>query len=59
MWVTSAESVENADVSVVVYGDKGNSGRIVLGKAKDKELFRSGNIDEFKVSANSSFSILL
>jgi hypothetical protein len=49
MWVTSSESAENADVAVVVYGDKGSSGRIILGKARDKELFRAGNMDEFKV----------
>ena len=53
MWVTSAESAENADVAVVVYGSKGSSGRIILGKARDKELFKEGNIDEFKVSTLS------
>ena len=49
--MTSAESSENADVAVVVYGDKGSSGRIFLGKAKNTELFRGGNVDEFKVGA--------
>ncbi|ELT98105.1 hypothetical protein CAPTEDRAFT_225952 [Capitella teleta] len=53
LWVTSAESAENADVAVVVYGDQGSSGRIILGKAKDSELFRAGNVDEFKVNLES------
>ena len=50
MWVTSAENCENSQVVVVIYGDKGNSGPIILGSSQDAGLFQQGNVDEFKVN---------
>ena len=38
----------NANVSLTVYGHKGNSGPIPLGYG-DGSTFQSGNIDEFEV----------
>ena len=49
VFVTTDESNDGGDVTMVVYGDKGNSGPIVLGKATDSGLFSAGNLDEFKV----------
>ena len=50
MWVTSAETCENAQVVVVIYGDKGNSGPIILGTSDEAGLFQQNNVDEFKVN---------
>jgi len=49
VFVTTDESNDGGDVTMVVYGDKANSGPIVLGKATDNGLFSAGNLDEFKV----------
>ena len=52
MWVTTNElpaAGTKAQVSITVYGHKGNSGPIPLGNA-DGETFEAGNIDEFEVS---------
>ena len=53
MFVTTDEINDGGDVIMVVYGDKGNSGPIVLGKATDSGLFSAGNLDEFKVVMHS------
>lgn len=47
--VSSLETLENADVAIVVYGDKGNSGPIILGAPPGKSIFVAGNNDEFRV----------
>jgi len=44
----SAETARNANVSLVVYGDKLTSEPIILGQSANG-LFQAGNIDEFKV----------
>lgn len=41
---------ENADVALVVYGDLGQSGSILLGAPPGKKIFTAGNNDEFRVS---------
>eukprot|EP00108_Taenia_solium_P009539 TsM_000358000 transcript=TsM_000358000 gene=TsM_000358000 len=47
----TSESAFNADIVLVVYGTRGNSGPIIIGTSDcEKCLFRAGNIDEFKVS---------
>ena len=51
VWVTTNELPSSgtvSQVSVTVYGHKGNSGPIPLGNA-DGETFAAGNIDEFEV----------
>ncbi|KAJ8306151.1 hypothetical protein KUTeg_016696 [Tegillarca granosa] len=48
--VSSLETLENADVAIVVYGDKGNSGPIILGAPPGKSLFVAGNNDEFRAN---------
>ena len=48
--VTTEESGKHGNVVMVAYGDKGNSGQIMLGKCGNKKLFNAGNVDEFKVS---------
>ncbi len=40
-----------------MYGDKGNSGQIMLGKCGTKHMFKSGNVDEFKVRSNELFAV--
>ena len=47
VWITTAESASGCRVAMVAYGDRGNSGPILLGDAN--ELFQAGNKDEFKV----------
>ena len=47
--VTTEESGKHGNVVMVAYGDKGNSGQIMLGKCGNKKLFNAGNVDEFKV----------
>jgi len=42
----------NADVALVAYGDRGNSGPIILGAPPGKKIFQDGNEDEFRVSDN-------
>ena len=52
VWVTTNDhpsASSHAQVTLTVYGHKGNSGPIPLGYA-DGETFQSGNIDEFEVS---------
>ena len=51
VWVTTNElpsAGTQAQVSITVYGYKGNSGPIPLGYAKG-ETFQAGNIDEYEV----------
>lgn len=40
----------NADVALVAYGERGNSGPIILGAPPGKKIFQDGNEDEFRVS---------
>ena len=47
--MTTEESGKHGNVVMVAYGDKGNSGQIMLGKCGNKKLFNAGNVDEFKV----------
>lgn len=47
--VSTSESAQNGEVAIVVYGDKGSSGQIVLGSPNVNNLFQKGNLDEFKV----------
>jgi len=51
--LTTAESAKSADIALVIYGDHGNSGLIILGSSGSKGLFQSGNTDEFKVKIHS------
>ncbi|VDK24153.1 unnamed protein product [Taenia asiatica] len=47
----TSESAFNADIVLVVYGTRGNSGPIIIRTSDcEKRLFRAGNIDEFKLS---------
>ena len=58
VWVTTSDQPSagtDAQVTLTVYGSRGNSGPIPLGYA-DGETFQSGNIDEFEV--NSLLSLL-
>lgn len=55
MWVSTEEAGQNANVVMVAYGDKGNSGQIMLGKCGSKKLFNAGNVDEFKVTRLTMF----
>ena len=48
IWIDTADNAYYCQVSMVVYGEHGNSGPIVLGKS-GKDLFLSGNQDQFKV----------
>ena len=48
--MTTIEQLVNADVSLVCYGDLGNSGPIILGAPPGKLIFQDGNEDEFRVS---------
>ncbi|XP_069127319.1 uncharacterized protein [Argopecten irradians] len=45
--IGSLESLQNGDLALVVYGDRGNSGAIQLG-APGKDIFQKGNKDEFR-----------
>lgn len=47
--VSTLETIQNGEVALVVYGDRGNSGPIQLG-APGKSIFLTGNKDEFRVS---------
>ena len=44
----TAETARNANVALVVYGDKQSSEPIILGQSVNG-LFQAGNIDEFRV----------
>ncbi|XP_046584646.1 LOW QUALITY PROTEIN: lipoxygenase homology domain-containing protein 1-like [Haliotis rubra] len=47
--VSSSESLENGEVAIVAYGDRGCSGAIILaGPAQNGTLFQTGSNDEFK-----------
>ncbi|XP_071154983.1 lipoxygenase homology domain-containing protein 1-like isoform X1 [Mytilus edulis] len=49
--VSTLESLdENADVALVVYGDLGQSGSILLGAPPGKKIFTAGNNDEFRAN---------
>ncbi|XP_012939779.1 lipoxygenase homology domain-containing protein 1 isoform X2 [Aplysia californica] len=49
--VSTTESMEQGKVALVVFGDKGNSGPIILqGPTENGPLFKAGNSDEFKVN---------
>lgn len=56
VWVSTAETATNADVGLVVYGDKSNSGMIIIGSSGSKTLFQADNTDEFKVRCFKRFS---
>ncbi|ESO92329.1 hypothetical protein LOTGIDRAFT_121069, partial [Lottia gigantea] len=46
--VSTAESLENGNVSLVAYGDKGNTGPISLAApTQNGPIFQSGSVDEF------------
>ena len=48
--VSTSESLEHGQVALVVFGNKGTSGPILLqGPQENGPLFKSGNSDEFKV----------
>ena len=51
VWVTSTEKADSCEVAMVVYGDDGCTGPIILGKSG--KLFQAGNQDEFKVIKNN------
>ena len=59
LWVTSDEDLVHGNVTLVVYGDSGNSGPIVLGGEGQKHLFRKDNKDIFKVGWELSLSLSL
>ena len=46
-----------AQVTITVYGHKGNTGPLSLGEA-DGETFQSGHIDEFDVSCKTLHTTL-
>ncbi|KAL3869892.1 hypothetical protein ACJMK2_042519 [Sinanodonta woodiana] len=48
--VSSEETLDDADVALVAYGNKGNSGRIILGAPPGKKIFQGGNEDEFRAN---------
>jgi hypothetical protein len=48
----------SAQVSMQIYGDKGNSGIVPLGDG-DGETFQRGHIDEFEVCSRSSSACIL
>ena len=52
--VATEESAYTSRVALVVYGEDGNSGEIVLGEAGQSGIFQSGNQDQFKVSVAGS-----
>ncbi|XP_055956181.1 lipoxygenase homology domain-containing protein 1 [Patella vulgata] len=58
MWkitVSSAETLKNGDVSLVAYGDKGNTGPITLAApAKNGPIFQSGSVDEFTANLSKA-----
>lgn len=48
--MSTINELTNGDVALVAYGDKGNSGPIILGAPPGKQIFQDGNEDEFRVS---------
>ena len=54
--MATEESAYTSRVALVVYGEDGNSGEIVLGEAGQSGIFQSGNQDQFKVSVAGSRS---
>ena len=60
VWVTTNElpaAGTEAQVTLTVYGHKGNSGPIPLGYI-DGQTFQAGNIDEFEVSETDVIVVL-
>ncbi|CAH1776005.1 unnamed protein product [Owenia fusiformis] len=53
VWIHSEETAQNAHIVMVVYGDKANSGPIILGTAGEAKLFLKANNDHFKVNLKS------
>ena len=50
MTLDTLENLENGQVALVVYGDKGHSGPIMLiPPVKNGPAYRAGSSDEFKV----------
>lgn len=48
--VTTAESLDQGQIILAIYGDKGTTGPIVLsGSADSGPRFKAGSTDEFKV----------
>ncbi|WAR22969.1 LOXH1-like protein [Mya arenaria] len=48
--VSSLSELVDGDVALVAYGDKGNSGPIVLGAPPGRKIFQEGNEDEFRAN---------
>ncbi|XP_074641254.1 lipoxygenase homology domain-containing protein 1-like [Tubulanus polymorphus] len=53
VWVSTADSAVNCEISMVVYSDTGNSDLISLGSTNDAGLFEMGNKDQFKINLSS------
>jgi hypothetical protein len=47
--ITTEEAARDSQVAMVVYGEEGNSGEIILGTAGQLGMFQTGNQDQFKV----------
>ncbi|KAK3092113.1 hypothetical protein FSP39_025311 [Pinctada imbricata] len=48
--VSTLEDLRDASVTIVAYGDKGNTGAILLGAPPGEEVFLAGNNDQFKAN---------
>ena len=49
IWMQSADDAQYCSVGMVIYGENGKSGLIILGGTGEKVLFRAGNHDQFRV----------
>lgn len=49
IYVSTLSNLQDADVALVAYGDKGDSGAIILAAPPGKPVFMAGNNDEFRV----------
>ncbi|XP_052774352.1 lipoxygenase homology domain-containing protein 1-like isoform X2 [Mya arenaria] len=56
--VSSLSELVDGDVALVAYGDKGNSGPIVLGAPPGRKIFQEGNEDEFRESLYAKANLL-
>ncbi|KAH3831729.1 hypothetical protein DPMN_104999, partial [Dreissena polymorpha] len=48
--VSTLTDMADGDVALIAYGDKGNSGPIVLGAPPGRKIFQEGNEDEFRAN---------
>lgn len=56
--VSTSENLEQGQVLLAVFGDKGSTGAIALSKPKeDGPRFKAGSTDEFKVKEEQAFLI--